>query len=434
MPSLIDEALKLGASYAELFTEDLLIVEGAVRGFSAEINVSKSRHSVLRALVDGRWGIASSKEPDPQIAKLAVERALLAKRAGARRLTLAPRKAVQGAYTYLGPHPQDVVEEACEVLGGALGAAPLDGFMEAVVTAERSSKAMCSSDGVNAYEARDRVEVSVAVASAGRVASSSIGWSGQPPSNWRESLEEMVRGLVERLKEKRGAGRLNPLYRGSKFSIVLRGEAACAFIHEAVGHSLEADVLLEHGLSPPQRGGCEELTVLDDPTLPWGYGSYSFDDEGVEARRKELVDRGRPVGLLHTRWTAAVIGHEPTGNGRGLYTAPKSMASNLVVEPGTWSPDEMVEETARGFLVEGLVRAEIYGGAIYIIPDAAWLIERGELKGAVALERVVVPQARALSLVDAVAKRGLFHRPSVEKGLPTAELSPAIRLSQALVF
>ncbi|MEM4700098.1 MAG: TldD/PmbA family protein [Candidatus Nezhaarchaeales archaeon] len=433
MPSPIDEALRLGASYAELFTEDLLIVEGAVRGFSAEINVNKSRYSALRVLVDGRWGVASSKEPDPQIAKLAVGRALLAKRAGAKRLTLAPRKAAQGAHAHLGPHPQDVVEEACEILSEAFRASSLSGFMEAVVTAERSSKAMCSSDGVNAYEARDRVEASVAVASAGFVASSSIGWSGQPPSNWRESLEGVVRGLVERLRGKRGAGRLNPLYRGSRFTVVLRGEAACAFIHEAVGHPLEADVLLEHGLSPPQ-GGCEELTVLDDPTLPWGYGSYSFDDEGVEARRKALVDRGRPVGLLHTRWTAAATGQEPTGNGRGLYTAPKSMASNLVVEPGTWGPDEMLEETARGLLIEGLVRAEIYGGAIHIVPDAAWLIERGELKGAVALERVVVPQAKALSLVDAVAKRGLLHRPSVERGLPTAELSPAIRLSQALVY
>lgn len=431
---LLDEALRLGASYAEFFVEDLLVAEGAVRGRSAEVNVSESKHYALRALVDGRWGVASSNEPLPQVAKLAVERALLAKRAGAGRVALAPRKAAQGTYVSLGPHPQELVEEACEVLGEAFKRAGLQGFMEAIVTAERASKAMCSSDGVNAYEARDRVEVSVAVASSGTVASSSIGWSGQPPSDWRSSLEGLVNELIERLRAKRSASQLNPLYRGSKLPVVLRGEAACAFIHEAVGHPLEADVLLEHGLSPPRGAGCEELTVVDDPTLPGGYGSYSFDDEGVEARRKALVDRGRPVGLLHTRWTAAVTNQEPTGNGRGLYTAPKSMASNLVVEPGTWGPDEMVEETHRGLLVEGIVRAELRGGAIYIVPDAAWLIEQGELSRAVALEAIAIPQARALSLVDAVAKRGLYHRPSVEKGLPLAELSPAIRLSQAFVY
>ncbi|MCX8204509.1 MAG: TldD/PmbA family protein [Candidatus Nezhaarchaeota archaeon] len=433
MSSLLDEALRLGASYAESFVEDLFIAEGAVRGRSAELNTTKSKYYSLRALVDGRWGVSSSRGPSPQIARSAIENALLAKKAGAKRLTLAPRKAAKGAYVYLGPNPKSLVEEVCRVVSEVAGRISLEGLMEAVVTAERASKAMCSSDGVNAYEARDRVEISVAVASAGSVASSSMGWSGQPPTDWRERLERMLNGLVERVRDKQSATLLNPLYRGSKFTVVLKGEAACAFIHEAVGHSLEADVLLEHGLSPP-RVGCEELTVVDDPLLPGGYGSYSFDDEGVEAKRKVLVDRGRPVGLLHTRWTAAATSQEPTGNGRGLYSAPKSMASNLVVEPGTWSLDEMIEETSKGFLIDGVLRAEVYRGAIHIIPDAAWFIERGEVREPVALERVVIPQVRALSLVEAVAKKGFTHRPSLEKGLPISEVSPPVRLSQASVY
>ncbi|RLF11557.1 MAG: hypothetical protein DRJ69_01805, partial [Thermoprotei archaeon] len=386
---MIDEALRLGASYAELFVEYLLVAEGAVRGRSAEVNVSEARYYALRALAEGCWGVASSREASPWMARAAVDYARLAKRAGSRRLTLASRRPAQGSYGYLGPLPSELVEEACHALSEAFKQCVARGFAEAVVTASRSAKAMYSSDGVNAYEVRDRVEASIALASSGVVASTTIGWSGQPPLGWEERLEEAVAKLVERLEAKRAARLLNPLRRGSRFPVVLKGEAACAFIHEAVGHLLEADVLLEHGLAPPRGVGCEELTVLDDPSLPQGYGSYCFDDEGVEARRKTLVDRGRLTGLLHTRWTAATMGQEPTSNGRGLYSAPKSMASNLVVEPGTWSLDEMVEETHEGFLVEGLVKAELYAGALHLVPDAAWLIKHGELVEPVALERIV---------------------------------------------
>lgn len=432
--ALIDDALRQGASYAELFVEDLLIAEGAVRGFSAEVNVSESKYYAMRVLVDGRWGVASSKEPSPWMAKAAVECANLARKAGFRRLKLAPRRPAQGTHVYLGLDPRSLVEEACELLSDAVKHRDFKGTMEAVVTAGRSAKAMYSSDGVNAYEARDRVEISVALALGGAVAEGSMGWSGQPPLNWRDGLMELVSKLASRVEAKLRARLLNPLRRGSRFPMVLKEEAACAFIHEAVGHACEADVILEHGMALPRSRGCEELTVVDDPTLTHGYGSYSFDDEGVEAKRKTLVDRGRHVGLLHTRWTAAAMGQEPTGNGRGLYSAPKSMASNLVVEPGTWSLDEMIEETSEGFLVEGLARAELYGGAVHLIPDAAWLISKGELAEPVAIERIVVPFSKALGLVNAVAKRGYVHRPYVEKGLPLAELSPPIRLEEAYVY
>jgi len=432
--ALIDEALKKGASYAELFVEDLLIVEGALRGFSAEVNVSEARYYSLRVLVDGRWGVASSREPSPWMVEAAVDYANLARRAGLRRLKLAARRPAQGAHVHLGPDPRSLVEEACEIVSDVVKRERFQGVVEAVVTAGRTAKAMCSSDGVNACEARDRVEASVALASGGVVAEGSMGWSGQPPLNWREGLEGLVLDVARRAEAKRRARLLNPLRRGSKFPVVLKGEAACAFIHEAVGHAYEADVLLEHGAAPPRTRGSEELTVVDDPALSHGYGSYSFDDEGVEARRKTLVDRGRPVGLLHTRWTAAAMGQEPTGNGRGLYSAPKSMASNLVVEPGTWSLDEMVEETSEGFLLEGLARAELRGGAVHLTPDAAWLIKRGELAEPVIIERAVVPLSEALSLVDAVAKRGFTHRPYVEKGLPMSELSPPIRLKWAYIY
>ncbi|RLF15574.1 MAG: hypothetical protein DRJ97_03505 [Thermoprotei archaeon] len=432
---LIDQALRQGASYAELFSYDLYSVESAIRGYSAELNRSKSKLYSLRVLQGGCWGVSSSLKPSPRLVKAALTAASYAQLSAKRRLRLAPRKPAQGSYAYVGEDPLRLAErisaELTSLFKEVEGKAA---FFEAVVTVNRVGRAMMSSDGVNCYELRDLVDVSVSAADeGGLVASASTGWSGPEPAGWADELRSLVSGLVKRLEAKRRAKLLNPLLRGSRFKVILAGEAACAFIHEAIGHLLEADVQLEYGYRLAKRLSSEELTVYDDPTLPRGYGGYAFDDEGVEARRKPLIDRGRLVNLLHTRWTAAELGVEPTGNGRGVFTAPKSMASNLVVNRGTWSLDEMIEETGEGFYVEGLVKAELRGGVVSIVPDIAWYVKRGELVEPVAINEVKLPAAKALSAVDAVGRAGFTHRPSSERGLNLSEVSPPLRLAWAYV-
>src|SRR5438093_13687104 len=51
--------------------------------------------------------------------------------------------------------------------------------------------------------------------------------------------------------------------------------------------------------------GSQHVTVVDDPTLAGSYGYYEFDDEGVKAGERVLIDRGKISGLLHNGVTAA---------------------------------------------------------------------------------------------------------------------------------
>ncbi len=77
----------------------------------------------------------------------------------------------------------------------------------------------------------------------------------------------------------------------------------------------------------------ESFTLYDDPTLPFGAGSCTHDDEGVGAKRKALVERGVLRGYLHSLKTAARAGESSTGNGfRSSHAAqPEIDATNLVV-------------------------------------------------------------------------------------------------------
>ena len=66
-------------------------------------------------------------------------------------------------------------------------------------------------------------------------------------------------------------------------------------IHEAIGHSLEADGIQKDfaGLCGESRdgGGERKITVYDDPTLPGHRGRF-YDDEGTRSERTVLVDKG----------------------------------------------------------------------------------------------------------------------------------------------
>lgn len=59
------------------------------------------------------------------------------------------------------------------------------------------------------------------------------------------------------------------------------------------------------------------LTVVDDPGIDEGYGSYTLDDEGVLAARTTLVADGHVVGTLHGRRSARAGNTGPSGHGRG---------------------------------------------------------------------------------------------------------------------
>jgi len=135
---------------------------------------------------------------------------------------------------------------------------------------------------------------------------------------------------------------------------------------------------------------------------------------------------------LHTRWTASVLNSEPMGNARGLSVMPRPMQTNLVIKPGDWRLEEMIEETRRGFMLRGLIRAVLHPeGIITLEPEVVEVIRNGEVRGAVKIKRVLIP-LKALLNIDAVGRK-LYYRPSIEKMFLISELSPLVRLEYAYI-
>jgi PmbA protein len=98
------------------------------------------------------------------------------------------------------------------------------------------------------------------------------------------------------------------------------------------------------------------ITVLDDGRRPGGLGSKPFDGEGLPTRRTTVVDAGTLTSYLLDSYSAKKLGLQSTGNAaRGTGGPPTAAPTNLWLEPGTQTLDEIIASTERGLLVTELI-------------------------------------------------------------------------------
>ncbi|HWL31284.1 MAG TPA: TldD/PmbA family protein [Xanthobacteraceae bacterium] len=98
------------------------------------------------------------------------------------------------------------------------------------------------------------------------------------------------------------------------------------------------------------------ITVIDDPFRRRGLRSRPFDAEGVAGSRMALVEDGTLKTWLLDSATARELGMATTGHAhRGASSTPSPGPTNLHMEPGTRSPDELIADIEEGFYVTDLI-------------------------------------------------------------------------------
>lgn len=98
------------------------------------------------------------------------------------------------------------------------------------------------------------------------------------------------------------------------------------------------------------------LTVVDDGRRVRGLGSRPFDGEGLATRRNVPIEGGVLRHYLCDSYSARKIGARPTGTARrGVAGGPSVGASNLYLEAGMSTPDEIVGGVDRGLYVTDLI-------------------------------------------------------------------------------
>lgn len=123
------------------------------------------------------------------------------------------------------------------------------------------------------------------------------------------------------------------------------------------------------------------ITIIDDPHRVRGLRSKPCDAEGLPGQRRALIANGVLTTWLLDLYTARKLGMTSTGHAaRGTTTAPNPSSSNVHLEPGTLTPDQLIAETGTGIYV-----TELFGMGVNTITGdysrgaAGFWIENGEI-------------------------------------------------------
>lgn len=181
------------------------------------------------------------------------------------------------------------------------------------------------------------------------------------PQTWRLAAEDpdvLVEQAIlagarrERLwRDPAGTARLTAPARGPS---VLLPATAAVLLHEAIGHTSEADNYLDYGhllgYDLGDRVTSADLDVWDDPLAPWP-GRHETDDEGTPSVAVPLLRGGVWSGLLTDQRSSGALDRSNSGHGRRGPSGVVPRCSVLRVGAGIRTGEELIAAVQDGWLI-----------------------------------------------------------------------------------
>lgn len=241
-----------------------------------------------------------------------------------------------------------------------------------------------------------------------------------------------------------------------KMDLICGSEVAGIAAHESCGHPMEADRILGREMSQAGRSfiyqggpywigtkiGSEFVTVVDDPTVANSYGYYTYDDEGIKARRRFLYKNGVINEFLHNRESAAKLNTRSNGSSRSVNYDREAIVrmANTFILPGKLNEEELIEDVDKGVYMKSFTEWNIDDKRFNqrYVGREAYLIEKGELQGPVARPVIETTTEKFWTSVDAVSKKVEFDAATCGKGdpqqgVPVYTGGPCLRLRGVFV-
>ncbi len=164
------------------------------------------------------------------------------------------------------------------------------------------------------------------------------------------------------------------------------------------------------------------VTIIDDPLIARAPGSRPFDGDGLPTRKNGVVDKGVLGPVLCDVYSGRKLGRASTGSaGSGIGGNPGPTTSNLIMQAGSVSREDLLRQTPRGLYVTQLmgfgfnpVTGDFSRGA-----QGFW-IEGGELTFPVSEVTIAANFDQILKRIDLVAS---------DLELRSATAAPTFRVS-----
>jgi TldD protein len=450
----LEKARAGGATYAEIRRETveetrIHLEDGELQGLAGG---SESGFS-LRVLVRGAWGMATSNDLSRGAWEGALRRALdlagIAASQSSQKVKLADAPAVKKKVEWKPKvDPRAVsVEEKLGLLRGMEKAVRGVQDIKNVATSYTDStvaKRFINTEGTDLrwslvrsvahaqFTARRNGELAGRTSRVGATKGWELFAEEDPAAKSVAAAESLVAAL--------GA----PQAKGGRRTVVIDHELAGVFAHEAVGHASEAD-LITAGESCFKgrlgtRLGIEGLSIRDDSTVPGGFGSFPYDDNGVAGGSKPILEDGILVGFLCDREQAGDLGLRPNGAARAqdYSSRPLVRMSNTLIAPGEQSEEEVFEGIKDGVYCKGSRGGQVdcARGTFVFNAQEAYRIEDGEVTTPLRDVSLTGDILSTLLNIDALGDRFRLGDPGFcGKGqwVPVCDGGPLVRIKDCLV-
>lgn len=370
-------AQKLGAEYADaryVATTQAPVTVTSDGGRHA--SVSRSTGLGLRVLVDGAWGFAATAHLDMRSLEKVADEAVKIAGASARYkigagVSLTPLSSLRARWQTpyrvdsLAVSQQEKVGLLSDVVSAA-GKVPGIFRARASIMSHKEEKEFVSTDGRQVEQTILHSGASVSVMARGDGGVQSRSFSAYADGGFEFVEGLALKNRVEEIADEAVKLLKAPTCSSGVTDLVMGGAMTALQVHESCGHPVELDRVVGQEatfagtsfLTPDKKGayryGSPAVNLVADATCKGGLGSFGFDDEGVEAQRVNLVEEGIFRNYLTSRELAPMFGEESNGTMRavGWQNIPLIRMTNINLEPGDWTLEEIIRDTKEGIFVD----------------------------------------------------------------------------------
>lgn len=262
----------------------------------------------------------------------------------------------------LDPGPEELRARALDAENAALAIAGVTNSGGTSASASAAIIALATSGGFSgAYRTSGHSNAAGVVAGEGGTMQRDHAWHSARHLADVESPAEIGRSAGERAVARMNPSRPKPgkypVFFDPRVSLTLLGHFSGAITGSSVARKTS---FLRDKLG--QSVFADGVTIVDDPLRPRGLRSRPFDAEGVRVSRRELVSGGILNQWIADSASARQLGIEPTGHAaRGVGGAPGASPSNLYMEPGRRSREELLASVPEAVLVIELIGQGVNG-------------------------------------------------------------------------
>ncbi|MEO8454822.1 MAG: metallopeptidase TldD-related protein [Sphingomicrobium sp.] len=254
------------------------------------------------------------------------------------------------------PNPAELRARALEAEYAALGVPGVTNSSGAGASASASTIALATSGGFTGAYRTSGHGCSAAVV------------AGEAASMQRDYASHSVRHLADldpaseigRKAGTRAIARLDPTRpKPGKYPVLFDPRVSPSLLGHFAGAISGASIARRTSFLQEKLGARvfgSEVTIVDDPLRLRGLRSRPFDGEGVRVSRQELILNGVLKSWIADSSSARQLGIAPTGHAaRGVSGAPGASPSNLYIEAGARSREELLAAFPEAVLIIELI-------------------------------------------------------------------------------